>query len=296
MLWFEPPNPMKSRKRAVYRRGHLVDCDPSAGPCGSQAWRCHGRLGSLHVLIYVVVFNITSAIAAFRGSQVKLHMPLELAIPFSPIWIWPYVSLLLVIAIPPVFLDEPRLRRLGMQSLVVLAVASVCVVFYPAELGFSRSLPGETPYRQIFAWLFAIDRPNNIAPSLHVALATLCLLAFAEATTSQVVRLALWSWLAMIAASTVLVHQHHLLDIAGGFALACVVRHCLALSPSTPLGRKADCSAIGLTEDKVAQHQQVDVRSQKNADGVLHVMDHGPPHHIEAGVQQDRHAGLAPKY
>ncbi|SIR60927.1 hypothetical protein SAMN05880592_1394 [Bosea sp. TND4EK4] len=253
--------------------------EDEAGPRSRRAWRCYCRLGSVYLLTYVVVFNLTSWIAALRRSKVSLYLPPELGIAFSPVWIWPYASLLLVIVVPALFLGEIRLKRLGQQSMAVLIVASACFVLFPAELGFTRSLPDEAPYRQIFTWLFAMDRPNNLVPSLHVALSTLCIVAFAEAIVSPVGRFALWVWLGMIAAATVLVHQHHLLDVASGFALACGVRRWLPLS-SGSAGK-----ARRFPEGAVVQDQEIDIRGQENANGILDVVNHRPAHHIEAGVE-----------
>lgn len=267
--------------------------EDTAGPRSRRAWQCYGRLASFYVLTYVLVFNLTSWITALRGGKITLYLPRELGIAFSPVWIWPYASLLLVIAAPPLFLGEARLKRLGLQSLAVLVIASACFFLFPAELGFTRSVPAEAPYRQIFTWLFAVDRPNNLVPSIHVAVSTLCILAFAEATESPAGRFALWAWLAMIAASTVLVHQHHLLDVASGFALACGVRRSLVLPPAGQCRKASAGSRHGFAEGEIAQDQKIDIRSQENAYGILHVVDYRPAHDIEAGVEQDRHAGLA---
>jgi len=53
------------------------------------------------------------------------------------------------------------------------------------------------------------------------------------------VRTALWSWAAMIAASTVLIHQHHVLDVATGWLLAliCVRKIFFRMENLLPHGR-----------------------------------------------------------
>jgi membrane-associated phospholipid phosphatase len=43
-------------------------------------------------------------------------------------------------------------------------------------------------------------------------------------------------WLIVLSASTILVHQHHLLDVATGLALAVAVRRMVPLKPAPPAG------------------------------------------------------------
>jgi membrane-associated phospholipid phosphatase len=66
--------------------------------------------------------------------------------------------------------------------------------------------------------MFSIDRPFNLVPALHVIFS--CAIALACADFARpAVRIALWGWLAVIVASTLFVHQHHLLDLLVAFAI-----------------------------------------------------------------------------
>ena len=71
----------------------------------------------------------------------------------------------------------------------------------------------------------ASDRLNldyNLVPSLHVALAAVCLQAFWEGR-SMPVRVALVLWGLALALSTIFTHQHHVLDVVAGAVLARVM-------------------------------------------------------------------------
>jgi membrane-associated phospholipid phosphatase len=72
--------------------------------------------------------------------------------------------------------------------------------------------------------MFAVDMPHNMVPSLHVVFSALILLALTGATTSESYRLFWYGWLLVICASTMLVHQHHLIDVIAGLALAFLLR------------------------------------------------------------------------
>lgn len=80
----------------------------------------------------------------------------------------------------------------------------------------------------LFDLMTAVDTPNNLVPSLHVTFAALILLGCAERASrplAWIYRL----WLAVMSASTLFVHQHHLLDVATGLGLAAAVRRVFPL-------------------------------------------------------------------
>ncbi len=70
-------------------------------------------------------------------------------------------------------------------------------------------------------WFHVADRMNldyNLLPSLHVAFSVCCAAIDAHQAARAVTAL-LWSWAAAIALSTLLTHQHQLIDVATGGAL-----------------------------------------------------------------------------
>jgi membrane-associated phospholipid phosphatase len=63
-----------------------------------------------------------------------------------------------------------------------------------------------------------VARPHNYAPSLHVALSVVCIRVYAR-HANRAGKVFLWLWAAGIAVSTVLLHQHYLVDVVTGFLL-----------------------------------------------------------------------------
>jgi membrane-associated phospholipid phosphatase len=61
--------------------------------------------------------------------------------------------------------------------------------------------------------------PHNLVPSLHVAASILLIAALWRALTPVWIRAGLLLWGVLLCASVVLVHQHHLLDVLGGWLL-----------------------------------------------------------------------------
>jgi len=174
-------------------------------------------------LVFFAVYPLSNWLTARRANPLHLYFDWELAIPLVPEFVWAYLSMYLLFLVPPLFLAAAKFPTLGKQLIVGTLIGGVVFLAAPAVLGFERSLPLQAPYRDIFAGLHGIDAPHNLVPSLHVVFSTLIALACADFARPSV-RVALWAWLAVIVASTVLVHQHHVIDLVAALGLAAWLR------------------------------------------------------------------------
>ena len=113
--------------------------------------------------------------------------------------------------------------KLGKELIFGTLASGVLFLLFPAKLGFLRSIPIETTYGHIYASMFELDRPHNLVPSLHLVFSSLIVLACAQ-TSRTSCKVALFIWLAAIGVSTLLVHQHHLLDVVSAFLLVYFLR------------------------------------------------------------------------
>jgi len=162
-------------------------------------------------------------ITSLRAEPFHLYVPVELAIPFVPQFIWAYLSMYVLFLLPPFFMPVASMPALGKQLIAGSIVSAILFLLLPAELGFVRQVPNGALHAAVYAKIFSIDRPFNLVPSLHVIFS--CAIALACADFARpAVRLALWGWLAAIVASTLLVHQHHLLDLLVAFAIVFFLR------------------------------------------------------------------------
>ncbi len=186
-------------------------------------WRTYGRWTGLNLLVFGTLYPLVNWLTGVRASTFGLYLDSERTIPFLPVWIWAYLSINLLFLLPPLFMRAADMPLLGKRMLV--ATVSGCLIFLllPARLGFERVVPGDGLYRTVFGGLFQADGPHNLVPSLHVTYASLCILSFQAAAREWRTRVAWGLWLVTIMASTVLVHQHHLLDVASGLALAVLI-------------------------------------------------------------------------
>jgi hypothetical protein len=169
------------------------------------------------------VYPTMNWLTSLRARPWHLYAPAELAIPFVPQLVWVYLSMYALFALPAFVLPASRMPALGKQLIAGAIVSAICFLLLPAELGFARQLPGRAPYDAIFAGMFGIDRPYNLVPSLHVIFSAAIALACAD-VVRPAARVALLAWLVVIVASTVLVHQHHLIDVGAALAIVFVLR------------------------------------------------------------------------
>jgi hypothetical protein len=167
---------------------------------------------------WVVVYHGADYWTGLRAHRVRVHLDAELAMPFVPAFILAYLSLDLVFLMAPFVLRNRRdLQALALTLAAVTGVAGLGFLLVPAEPAYSVDDAG--------AWsgLFEVSRKMalryNMVPSLHVALSGACLAAYAS-QRGGVVRLFLGTWWAAIALSTLLTHQHHLIDVITGLILA----------------------------------------------------------------------------
>ena len=199
--------------------------EPSHALVAWPGWKHFGEAVWLGVLFGVwleAVYSLTDYLTALRTLRVRVHLDSELAIPFVPSMTVFYVSILPLLWLAPFTLrTRDELRALVRSLSLVTLFAGIGFLLLPAQLAYTAQ---DIPAR--WAWLYDVaDTLNlhyNLAPSLHVALATTCVDAYTR-RASAAATVGLWAWGAGIALSTLLTHQHHVLDVASGFLLAIAV-------------------------------------------------------------------------
>ena len=182
----------------------------------NSTWRTYAYWFFWISIVFFTVYPLCNWLTAKRGTTFSLYIESELSIPFIPEFVWAYLSLYLLFIIPPFFLNPARMDVLGKQLVAATIFCGVIFLLLPARLGFERTVPDDPFYRSIFANMFAVDLPHNMVPSLHVTFSSLILLSLYRAQQANLPRIIFGTWLVLICASTVLVHQHHLLDVVTG--------------------------------------------------------------------------------
>jgi membrane-associated phospholipid phosphatase len=168
--------------------------------------------------LFVMTYGFTNWLAGMRVARFHLYFDWELAIPFVPWMIWVYLSLQVFLALPLFVLDTAGISRFGWTIALATVAASAIHLTLPADLGWAR--PSVVPGYPVFERFFSMDGTHNMAPSLHVTYGALAFFVMWNGTGGMWLKLLSAVWFASLVVSVLLVHQHHLVDIASGLALA----------------------------------------------------------------------------
>lgn len=183
-------------------------------------------LAALLTALFLAAYIGGDALAARRGFALELYLEAELAIPLVPVFVMPYLSMFALFLLPVFQMDRGEVRRLAARVALGICVCGVSFVLLPTRLGFEPTTVHGV-FAPVFQAIIAVDATHNLVPSLHVVASTLvaqALIGNAVPPMRAVYRV----WLALILASVVLTHRHHLIDIVAGLA---VVALCLRAIP-----------------------------------------------------------------
>lgn len=193
-------------------------------------WYALGCL-ALAGAVFIVVYAGCNRFTATRGDIGTIFFEWERSIPFVPWMVIPYWSLDLFFC-GAFFLCRSRaeLRLLTLRLIVVVLASGACFLLFPLRFGWARPEPsGWTAI--FFRALYANDMPYNLAPSLHISLRSLVWIVYGAHLRGRV-RAVTKIWFILIGLSTMLVWQHHIMDVATGFLMGWVIQAILPASPS----------------------------------------------------------------
>jgi membrane-associated phospholipid phosphatase len=166
-----------------------------------------------------IVYGLGDFVATHAAQRFHVAMPLDFMVPFVP---WASVIYLMVTPLfcvaPFVFRTPDRLLPLFVTMCVEVTLAGVVFCLFPVELSFPpHEVTGAANF--VYRLACAIVLTYNCVPSLHVALALTCGWAYSSVGGWRW-RTFIWTWVAGIVVSTLLTHQHHLVDLATGALLS----------------------------------------------------------------------------
>ena len=185
------------------------------------------------IIIWGVVAGIFSTVVYFGVNEIasknthfyQLYFEFEKDIPMVPWMIYIYQSFALLIIITYFSIKSPqRIKAYSISFMSSCGIAAIFFILFPAELGFSRTENIEG-YEFMFNAIHAIDKPHNLAPSLHIGYSALGAYVLSSEIQSKLLKGVIWIWFLLICSSIVLVHQHHLFDMFTGAILALVVKY-----------------------------------------------------------------------
>lgn len=169
---------------------------------------------------FLFLWTVSHEISAMRETRYPLYFAWETEIEFRR-WAVPlYFSLdIAVILFPFIFRTwRDAIAPVG-TLLAQTAVAAIFFVLIPIEPGYVNEMTTGVWGAYLYDPL-GFDNLSqwNHAPSLHISYAfTLaCVIGARYGKTAMIIGLA---WAIVVSVSTMLVHEHHLICVLGGFAL-----------------------------------------------------------------------------
>ena len=174
---------------------------------------------------FFLVYGWCNDFTAHRTNVSSFYFAWERKIPFVPVMILPYMSIDLLFA-GSFFLCRSRdeLRTHGWRIALAILLSAVGFILFPLRYGWPRP-PVDGLLGAVFAPLNAFDRPYNLCPSLHISLRSLLWRVYGRHLKPWPVLQGLCAgWFVLIGMSTLLVYQHHVIDLAGGWVVALICR------------------------------------------------------------------------
>lgn len=166
-----------------------------------------------------MAYGVCEIVAQLHSYRVRIHLDAELAIPFVPAMTLAYVSLYLMFSIVPFVLRTRReVTALFWTFMAEVAIATVFFLAMPVEPAWPATHDAGA-FAPLFDWADGMNLTYNLFPSIHVAFAASAAMILSNRGIRGVL---ITAWAVLVCASTVLTHQHHLADIAGGLVLAIV--------------------------------------------------------------------------
>ena len=187
---------------------------------GILAERGWGLIVSLPLIPAILGTNLIYDSLNHGPHRIFLETPLDRALPVVPIFAIPYVSLIPSIGVSLIafLFFRVRVYRSAAVTMIIVWFISYAFYFFLQSYIARPHITGTDLFPGMIRSIYASDQPYNDFPSLHTSLSTIIAIHWWRLDRRIGVPAAIWT--ALIVASTVLVKQHYLADVAGGLVLA----------------------------------------------------------------------------
>lgn len=177
---------------------------------------------------YMIAFCL---LEYYTDPKYIIHCPLDDYIPFVPIFAIPYYAWYFLIGFGLFWSFRHSTRDYLNLCYIMFGGMTICLIIYalfPNGLELRTEIPHEGILNQLMNFMYTIDTPTNVCPSIHVS-TTVSLDIVVHHSTALKHR----KWVCrgmrvaavLICLSTVFVRQHSVIDVCCGFLLSCILGH-----------------------------------------------------------------------
>jgi len=183
----------------------------------------YGVLTPLLIVVFFAIYGGADLVTGLHDYRVRLHMDWEVQLPLVPSMIVFYASLYPACVLLPLMIRTRReLRAAAWTLITVTAAGGVVFLVCPGQEAWVAPTDAELgPWRMLYRLVDTINLRHNYCPSLHVAWAVV-IAEMACRRGAVPARILARCWVGGIAVSTMLTHQHYLVDVVMGFAVGLV--------------------------------------------------------------------------
>lgn len=168
---------------------------------------------------FFLVWGLCNWITSLRSDVGTFYFEWEKSIPFVPLMIIPYMSIDFFFA-GSTFLcsTKAELNTLVKRIIFAILISAAGFLLFPLRLSYER--PETSPiFDQSFDLLAFLIGDFNLFPSLHISLRWVIWDVYRRHTRG-LLKIGLGIWFVLVALSTILGYQHHIIDVIGGDMVA----------------------------------------------------------------------------
>lgn len=177
-------------------------------------------------ILFFLLYGVCGYITGLRADVPSLYLNFEQGMPFIPSLIIPYMLCDLVF-VYVFFLctSKEELKLLTKRMVLFISISAGCFLLFPLQFAFSK--PDIMSEPLLIKWCFNVlaanDTVYNQAPSLHICFAMMFWSVVAKHIKNGLMK-CLWGvFIFSIAVSTLLVYQHHIIDLVLAALLMAIV-------------------------------------------------------------------------
>ncbi len=175
---------------------------------------------SIALAVAVYFTNLIYDVLNHGPAVWNLKTPLDAALPVVPVFVIPYVSLnpLVYLTLIVFMLFRTRIFHSACLAMITAWFVSYFFYFFFQTEVVRPVLAAGDVFTQMIRQVYATDNPFNDFPSLHTSISTI--LAIHWVRFDRRAGYVAAAWTVLIVASTVLIKQHYVADLASGLLLA----------------------------------------------------------------------------
>jgi len=186
---------------------------------GRDEFRASVEMVAIFLLFFYSFYGASAWLADFLDYRFSVGFEFEKRIPFVPAMALVYLTVGPMMLLSIFILRRTQPMRLLLRVLCTqVLVGFFFFLAFPVESNFPPT-PDQGGLPLIYRIADLINLKNNELPSLHLCFAAT--MAFVYSTgRGPAVSVLFHAWALAIAASTLLIHEHNLLDLVAGYLLA----------------------------------------------------------------------------